>query len=1002
MAEPARKIYPKDRFDNSSSETPVTGPDLKVLPGGGETVPRKQGHLKAVDSKNEAKEASTESSGGHGESDETGTTDTDSDTQSTQDSDSKGAGWVNSTHKHDADKKAHKKGRLRNMSTRKKLFGGGITGLLLGISIFGISTILQGPAQFIHFAQLLQKFHFSNNEEFANGRTGRYLRHYRKFGPGDAARSTKLTAVGNKAADRFEARMQQKSGLRTVYDTRTGRAVGFEVIDPSKATNFFYATDIDPNTDFGQHVPGQPDYDINTKYMTAGGRVKTSGVVFTMRDHDLGVRRRTMRAIVKGTSTSKIAGTIASRLLIKRAGVDFHPMNKLRRGDEKLIDFIRRIKSRRALEDRKGALPEDRANLNKDGDAESEKAQQQAKELQDTADVDPDATKASLKKKLAVGVGGVSAVIGVFCTARSVSKNVDKIQYANVILPLMRVGVRVITTGNQVMDGDDVTTDELGALNTDLYDAKTQLGWPAAKSIQGELGQKQSGPDISPTSKPASVGNNPFLNMVDAIFDKLGGAGGTACSTIGQWTLNVLEVGVGIFSGGTSVVVEAAIEGAISVGASAAGVSPTDIFIDWLTDKLAGNEVNVNAKGPFLGGLANYGARLAANDTAIAMGGAQLTKAEEISLNVESEAIAQNELRQKSLFARVFDLNEPDSLAAKSLLENNNLASLQAAFTSPLSLIKNMLPNLGDMMSSIFTPKVAALAVNYDYGFPEYGYSLSEQNNPAVEDPFDNAVIVEPRLEELNNKYGECFSMTIEPSTGALVNGEAINYFKESYDSALCNNKSDNDLFRYRFYMADMVTARSLACYEGDNASCNQLGFSSSATTTDTSDPGGGKSTATSCSLPRAQLVSQILAHESDGLLKFQNVGPQKSDLQNPAKTTDRLICMVWSILEQGGFPIVISAVNSDHTPGSLHGAGQAVDLAGTVASKPDQPALFKWLYDNHSVLQINELIFTPLPAGTTYLDEGKDCPSACYGSPSDPKSTVSAHDDHIHAGVLP
>jgi len=834
--------------------------------------------------------------------------------------------------------KDEKAGGLRKItgrfSRRQKLIGGGVTGLVVGGG-FGLFTFFSGPLQFVHFAQLLQRFHFSNNEEFANGRTGRYLRHLRKGGLGDAARSTRLSAIGNNFANRAELRLQKNMGLRSVYDTSTGRLVGYEMIDRNKAVNSLIDADLDPKFDFDTIDPS----DSRASHFESHDGRKPRSAIFSLKDSSIGIRRKFTRQIVKASQTSKIAGTIAARLLITRGGVGFHPLNFLKRGDEKFIDFYRRIKDRVKEEVSNGAQSADDVNLVKDdGDPETPNdpketsAEGHGQDIQDKAKTNKAATKASIKSKLTRSIGGASAIIGVLCTAREVSKNVDKIQYSNIILPLMRLGVRTIAVGNQVMSGNDVSTDELGALSADLYDETSELGWTSARSIQAEMGQEQTGPDIPPSARPSEVGNNPFLNVVDKIFDTLGPAGGAACSKIGGWITTAGELIIAGFTGGSSTVVTEAIKGAVILGASAAGVNPVDKFAEWLTDKLAGEEINIDAVGPDLGNLANYGARLAANDQALSMGGAKLSPEEVAQLDAQSRENIRQELRQKSLFARIFDVREPNSLIAKGLLENRNLASAQVAFTSSISSLANVLPNFGSTISKMFMPRVGAQASGYVYGFDEYGFSQADQDNALVEDPFDNAEIVEPMLEPLNTKYGKCFATTINPQTGAIESGKGVNYLEDKYDSATCNNKADPDLLRYRFYLADTITARSLACYEGDETSCQQLGFGGVAQTTAGPTPSPTPTT--------GQAIVGDIGESSDTVAcapGTTDLGVATSKYTGSAKkTSGSLLIRLCQLSSVGGRGNNVSGVNisggavlNSRVSGAWQALGEAAKAAG-------------------------------------------------------------------------
>lgn len=743
-------------------------------------------------------------------------------------------------------KTTSKKG-LFKITRRQQVVGGGVAGIAAG-SILGFSVFLAGPLQFIHFGQILQKFHFSNNEEFMDGRTGRFIRNWRKTGSFSAAqRNVRLTRIGNKMADRIELKLQDKTGLRTVYNA-DGNAIGLEIVDRNKAVDFLSSEDLDlgNKADFDTRQPA----DVPDSWTSHDGS-KPKGAVISFKNEDFGKRRKFLKGLVKGSSTSKIAGVVSARVLARRAGVNWHPLNKLKKLDENINDFLRNLRKKNADDAEKGTTPPEDVDIDKnkdtngDGEVDGRTADgETGRNTSNQAQADAKAnrgnsskTKANIKTSILSPKGAITSVsgfIGILCTVRAISDQVDKIQYANIVLPMMRIGFRIVSTGNQVMSGNDVSVDELSALSKDFTkvygegENKKTLSWSSAKSIQAELGETDpKGPDIPPTAKPKRINEeSPIEKIVNGIFDGIKGSS-SLCTTVGSWVLTIGELAIN-FSGVGGLVWQA-IKTAGGYIASAAGVNPMDILMDYVVNKLAGEEVDMYAQGPDLGNIANYGVRLAANDQALAMGGTKLTGPEVAELDTISRSSALDDFKKKSFFARTFDLKESNSVVSKALLENTAFASLgnfsQSTINSTFSSIPNVLKNIG----SIFIPKTVA-ATNYDYGFDEYGFSWEDQNNTLVQDPFANADKVENEygLDSLNKDYSECFSTRIEPNGDSdlkIVTGQAVNYLTLPEK---CNNK-DERFLRYRFYIADTLAAKSLACYEGvDENSCGELGFGSS------------------------------------------------------------------------------------------------------------------------------------------------------------------------------
>src|SRR5436190_15257010 len=93
----------------------------------------------------------------------------------------------------------------RFLGTRRKkgIFGGGIVGLI-ALVIFGTS-LLQGPFQFIHLAQLLQRFHFQSQNDQGNDRFSKIARFVKT---GDV-KQTRMGFLGTKYAESIDARMSE-------------------------------------------------------------------------------------------------------------------------------------------------------------------------------------------------------------------------------------------------------------------------------------------------------------------------------------------------------------------------------------------------------------------------------------------------------------------------------------------------------------------------------------------------------------------------------------------------------------------------------------------------------------------------------------------------------------------------------------------------------------------------------------------------------------------------
>jgi hypothetical protein len=205
--------------------------------------------------------------------------------------------------------------------------------------------------------------------------------------------------------------------------------------------------------------------------------------------------------------------------------------------------------------------------------------------------------------------------------------------------------------------------------------------------------------------------------------------------------------------------------------------------------------------------------RLAANTTALAMGGVELLGFESSQLDARNELARREEFSQKSLASRLFDIEDNQSLIAQvaNKMPKSPSQAVAGLLTAPSSIASSALPS-------------AQAQGTYDYGFNEIGFSLSDQQNQLIENPYDNAEIVENNR-DLIEKYGKCFPKKIDPQTLDLVENEWERYDVPP-DEDDCKDGSD-DLLRYRAYLADRGLEASLGCYEGDNDACELVGLSS-------------------------------------------------------------------------------------------------------------------------------------------------------------------------------
>ncbi|MEX2006673.1 MAG: M15 family metallopeptidase [Candidatus Saccharimonadales bacterium] len=714
------------------------------------------------------------------------------------------------------------RGRFSLRRRRNVVIGGAALGV--GGGIAALLIFFSGPLQFIHFAQLLQRFHLSNNENFGDGRASRTIM-YAALGQPNKSR---LGFITNKYADKWEARMVRETGLRPLYTkAKFGifqRFAGFEVVDRNKARPYLAEFEKDDI-----NTRASPSGTVDSK----GKSPPSSAQIADFRNKRDGYNRSAVRTVSKGTSSSKVASFGSARLLNKRGGIDFHPLRSpVRAVGATLATYKASIKKSRADRVKNGVdvVPANvQANQTEDseGNPQTDPADKEAErqgndtieQAKQAGDAGPEgsATLKSLGTALRTA-SGPAIIIGTLCAVKSFGENVEEYQYTSTLLPMMRMGGLIITTGNQVMSGQNVSLDELGAIAEDFYDEETKTSWNQARSIQAELGQPQTGPDIPPEAKVDKDKPKIFqiLDNIKGLGATCGVAGKLASipivKQVGEWTSATFIAGIDAVIGPLGYSVEDVMTGALKVA--------------------AGRGVDPYAKGAELGNLANYGARLMANDQALAMGGRSLNDAELAVLDSQAAESDKYNFSKRAIAQRIFDPYDRRSAVA-GLLDN-----MPGSFAQFRSSLMNLPKILTGSFASIVNlgGGTAQAAQNYNYGFPEFGFSADEQADPRFENPYENEAFVEPRLNELNEKYGNCFSTKVVPNGGgvSLETGGSVNYKdleKENCRGVLDGKHQTEELLRYRFYLADVITAHSLACYEGDEDSCSQLGFGGSYST---------------------------------------------------------------------------------------------------------------------------------------------------------------------------
>lgn len=831
----------REPYQDPSESPPVTRPDLKALEGGGETTEPRTGHLQSVpDEKRAGPSQLNQAEESAGKANE----------QPVRHENTLGLGYVSDDQ---PETNSPKNKRRFRITRRRAVVGGGVVGAIVGIMFF-LSSIT-GPFQFMQFAQLVQQFHIAGHENAGDSRTSGLTRFARS---GLDARETRVGHIGSRMAPKIEARFKT-AGFKPVFEGPAKFLTNYEV-DKNAAHGRWKNLSDD---DFVKEIKKEYGKDLTRG---SDGKWKISAAKGWF-----GGEGKFNRKVLVETGSWKITSPIQSRVWGRWAGTKWHPMRKIdAKINETFAKFAKKLKAKRATriaEGSYGAVGTAERQPKKENETKEEKEAREAAdkaasdaeretgkigEESEAVTEDEDGAKTqrfanSLKARLAMKAGlGAAAATAVICLLYTLNDKFEVLKQSRIILPLMRVAGEAISLGNQVMNGGDVDLDQLRVYNDFFNDPKTG-SWTNSRTMQAESGQPQTGPPVD--EKLSKINDKSPL----AGISKIPGIG-KLCSTAGQIIAGVVSVVIGFFTGGVSTIISAAVS--FIIGGIAA-----DFVINFFASLMAGTTVNPYARGVAFGDQANYGGRLMGNGIGLSRGGAEISpqQSQEIKQYVTNDV--NNKFASKNIAYRLFSPYDPKSAFAKLI------ASQSTSLSGNFAKMSRYFFNFGNMFASF--PKQFAASVHaatpepYDYGFPEYSYSINELENSKFENPYKNA----KRAAELlsDNTYGpfaivkakECFGVIIEQTTiggeGPLWSAKGSdnpNDMPNPYDVTTGKYKDlkcdlqDDRWLTIRFFVFDSVMMDSLYCYEEDDAqSCANVGFGSAT-------PSGGSGGTTESSPP--------------------------------------------------------------------------------------------------------------------------------------------------------
>jgi hypothetical protein len=845
--------------------------------------------------------------------------------------------------------------RRFKLTGRRAAAGGGIAGLVI-TGIFGLTSIFQGPLEFVHIAQLMDRFHFSAQEDAEDGRLMRIARYIRDPGK---PQNTRLGIVGNSIANKLEAKIHEATGLTAAYDKTSGRFLGYD-IDTKHA-------------DFRGKSPDEikeilaNNYDIDKSLVTEkDGKVRfnpETGGVNTVKSYLQ--QSKFARTLLNKAGYSKKATYAGSRILRSRAGWTFHPVRKLDaaaqaklvEGGKKALDKAKKTFARdrvkyvltgvdpSAVRAKKSSTNQDGTTADSNASSDSDSVRESADSIVDdgakagselgdgTDSVSKLEDKLSVKAKVAGGVGAA----GLLCIAEGLKHEIEATKHTKAMLPMMRMAGDIVGLGSQAQSGKDISALQLGFYKEYLTkknaDGEVTSTWNQAQSIQTELGNPNAGTDI-PQSGRVFAGN-PL-----GFLPNMGGICKVLNSTI-----------VSVFSFFTAPI-------SSLVGAAAIGPA-TSVAAGWLS----GAPVNPLAKGADLGNYINYGSRLSAGDQYASAGGVQLNSKGETDLKNVAAALDQADFQSKSIAYRLFNPYDSQTLAARIIDDHSGMSPSQTVAQSARGFA-SIFSSLLKLPASLFSGVTHAASTPYDYnGLKKVGFTAQDLADSRFKNPFQNARYLfsgykdpktgrhVPGVNEFPDQLRDGFLSKAEKCFGSKIekvgkewqinsNTGSVNMYADGYPDNDCKSRNEQWL-RLRFWLLDTQTIEGLDCYQSDtptsDQSCADVGFEASSNV-------GSSGSGSTGSLPSGSaqdLAKELLPYIADGKVSCNFQAQNCPDIQRTAKgqSTKKGSCYVDSLtpnlvglllyLAQQGHTFVLSAICSDHpsNPGSQHHIGEGVDF---------------------------------------------------------------------------
>ncbi|MDB5168791.1 MAG: hypothetical protein JWO41_147 [Candidatus Saccharibacteria bacterium] len=808
--------------------------------------------------------------------------------------------------------------RLIGLRNRKGA-AGGVAGLIITVMVI-LGGIGAGPLEFVHLSHLLHDAHLGSQENAGDSRVGKIFRFSRTGRPGE----TRLGLLGSKYHAKIISDLES-IGITPEY----------------KGADFYKGMSYDINN------PSSPYHGMTAEDAAAAIEQKTglkptiNGNKLTVDADKFWTQRKSLSGALGDLKLSKVTTVIRGRVLAKFGLVSFHPMKAADKAlYEKATDPFKKWKAARDDRIRNGqpANPVDPSKATEAKETVDSKGNKVITQ-QPLPDNSPAFTPAvepsqsalqqiANSKSLKI-TGGLAAGVGLVCLIRQVDDNVAHIRFVQVITPLIRLGGEALATGAQIEAHTDENIQVMGFM-------KQLLNSPATKTQPASNYNSGTAYAVSAAKESPNGTTDIDKNTKDMItkqrIDSLDWTQKPAmqdlCSTYGQVAVGAVSVVVSVISGGIISNVVGFVTQSLLLGH----------VIDFISNMLAGNAIDLAKAGAQYGNYIDYGVTLMANSSSVVFGAIGLSPKQAAEVNNATYQAQQEQFASRSVFDRMFDIHDYHSFSSHvidGVNGNSNVASILTRFSSLGS-------TLFRLPAMLFGAQVhAAPTATYDYGFPQYGFSEADLNSPLVSDPYANADAAAAILDAdtsgtYKNRAMECFGIKLDKANGmwdAIPDHTVDMYDPATYDPTKCASTGDQNWLRIRFFIFDTGIMAGYACYtDGDQESCAQSGIGSS-----------GSSSAAGTGQSSSQPVGNIGDPSADVLCapNTKDLGVTTSgytgDLTQQKGTLQIRLCQLSSITGAGqdtkGNRTSDGAVVNSRVSGAWQALGEAAKTSGVSLS---------------------------------------------------------------------